>query len=173
MDTFEWTKIGGAFCGALLFFLLLNWGTEIIYHSGQDGYGEDKLAYYLDIEVSTEEKEESSEEIVDFSVLLASADIEKGKKVFGKCKSCHKLDNGANGVGPHLYKVVNRDIGSIEGFKYSKALLALEGAWSVEELNKYLTKPTDYAPGTAMNFAGLKKDKDRADLIEYLKTLSE
>jgi cytochrome c len=173
MDTFEWTKIGGAFCGALLFFLLLNWGTEIIYHSGQDGYGEDKLAYYLDIEVSTEEKEESSEEIVDFSVLLASADIEKGKKVFGKCKSCHKLDNGANGVGPHLYKVVNRDIGSIEGFKYSKALLALEGAWSVEELNKYLTKPTDYAPGTAMSFAGLKKDKDRADLIEYLKTLSE
>ena len=173
MDTFEWTKIGGAFCGALLFFLLLNWGTEIVYHSGQDGYGEDKLAYYLDIEVSTEEKEESSEEIVDFSVLLASADIEKGKKVFGKCKSCHKLDNGANGVGPHLYKVVNRDIGSIEGFKYSKALLALEGAWSVEELNKYLTKPTDYAPGTAMNFAGLKKDKDRADLIEYLKTLSE
>ena len=173
MDTFEWTKIGGAFCGALLFFLLLNWGTEVIYHSGQDGYGEDKLAYYLDIEVSIDEKEESSEEVVDFSVLLASADIEKGKKVFGKCKSCHKLDDGANGVGPHLYKVINRDIGSIEGFKYSKALLALEGAWSVEELNKYLTKPTDYAPGTAMNFAGLKKDKDRADLIEYLKTLSE
>ena len=173
MDTFEWTKIGGAFCGALLFFLLLNWGTEVIYHSGQDGYGEDKLAYYLDIEVSIDEKEESSEEVVDFSVLLASADIEKGKKVFGKCKSCHKLDDGANGVGPHLYKVINRDIGSIEGFKYSKALLALEGAWSVDELNKYLTKPTDYAPGTAMNFAGLKKDKDRADLIEYLKTLSE
>jgi cytochrome c len=173
MDTFEWTKIGGAFCGALLFFLLLNWGTEVIYHSGQDGYGEDKLAYYLDIEVSIDEKEESSEEVVDFSVLLASADIEKGKKVFGKCKSCHKLDDGANGVGPHLYKVINRDIGSIEGFKYSKALLALEGAWSVEELNKYLTKPTDYAPGTAMSFAGLKKDKDRADLIEYLKTLSE
>ena len=173
MDTFEWTKIGGAFCGALLFFLLLNWGTEVIYHSGQDGYGEDKLAYYLDIEVSIDEKEESSEEVVDFSVLLASADIEKGKKVFGKCKSCHKLDDGANVVGPHLYKVINRDIGSIEGFKYSKALLALEGAWSVEELNKYLTKPTDYAPGTAMSFAGLKKDKDRADLIEYLKTLSE
>ena len=105
--------------------------------------------------------------------MLASADIEKGKKVFGKCKSCHKLDDGANGVGPHLYKVINRDIGAIEGFKYSKVLMSLEGVWSIDELNKYLTKPSEYAPGTAMSFAGLKKDKDRADLIEYLNTLPE
>ena len=52
MDTFELTKIGGALCGALLFFLLLNWGTEIIYHSDDDYYGEQKLAYYLGIEYS-------------------------------------------------------------------------------------------------------------------------
>ncbi len=173
MDTFEWTKIGGALCGALLFFLLLNWGTEIIYHNSEDYYGEEKLAYYLEIESDDDETEVSSEEVVDFATLLASADIEKGKKVFGKCKSCHKLDDGANGVGPHLYKVINREIGSIEGFKYSKALMAREGVWSIEELNKYLTKPSEYAPGTAMSFAGLKKDKDRADLIEYLNTLPE
>ena len=144
MDTFEWTKIGGALCGALLFFLMLNWSTEIIYHSEDDHYGEEKLAYYLEIEVSDDEKEGRSEEVIDFATLLASADIEKGKKVFGKCKSCHKLDDGANGVGPHLYKVINRDIGSIEGFKYSKALMGLEGVWSIEELNKYLTKPVSY-----------------------------
>ena len=173
MDTFEWTKIGGALCGAFLFFLLLNWGTEIIYHGDDDYYGEQKLAYYLEIEDSADAKEESIETVVDFATLLASADIEKGKKVFGKCKSCHKLDDGANGVGPHLYKVINRDIGAIEGFKYSKALMGLEGVWSIEELNKYLTKPSEYAPGTAMSFAGLKKDKDRADLIEYLNTLSD
>ena len=98
MDTFEWTKIGGALCGALLFFLLLNWGTEIIYHSHDDYYGEEKLAYYLEVEVSNDEKEESSEEVVDFATLLASADVEKGKKVFGKCKSCHKLEDGAIGA---------------------------------------------------------------------------
>ena len=172
MDTFELTKIGGAFCGALLFFLLLNWGTEIIYHSDDDYYGEQKLAYYIEIENIADE-EETTENAVDFATLLASADIEKGKKVFGKCKSCHKLDDGANGVGPHLYRVINRDIGSVEGFKYSKVLMGLEGVWSIEELNKYLTKPSEYAPGTAMSFAGLKKDKDRADLIEYLNTLSE
>ena len=57
MDTFEWTKIGGALCGALLIFLLLNWGTEIIYHSHDDYYGEEKLAYYLEVEVSDDEKE--------------------------------------------------------------------------------------------------------------------
>ena len=173
MDTFEWTKIGGALCGALLFFLMLNWSIEIIYHSEDDLYGEEKLAYYLEIEVSDDEKEEGTEEVIDFATLLANADIEKGKKVFGKCKSCHKLDDGANGVGPHLYNVINRDIGSIEGFKYSKALMGIEGVWSIEELNKYLTKPSEYAPGTAMSFAGLKKDKDRADLIEYLNTLPE
>ena len=145
MDTFEWTKIGGALCGALLIFLLLNWGTEIIYHSHDDYYGEEKLAYYLEVEVSDDEKEESNEEVVDFATLLASADIEKGKKVFG----------------------------SIEGFKYSKVLAGLEGVWNIEELNKYLTKPSEYAPGTAMSFAGLKKDKDRANLIEYLNSLSE
>ena len=173
MDTFEWTKIGGALCGALLFFLMLIWSTEIIYHSEDDHYWEEILAFYLEIDVSGDEKEEGTEEVIDFATLLASADIEKGKKVFGKCKSCHKLDDGANGVGPHLYKVINRDIGSIEGFKYSKALMGIEGVWSIEELNKYLTKPSEYAPGTAMSFAGLKKDKDRADLIEYLNTLSE
>ena len=102
MDTFEWTKIGGALCGALLFFLLLNWGTEIIYHSSDDQYGEEKLAYYLEIEVSDDLEEKSTEEAIDFTTLLASADIEKGKKVFGKCKSCHKLDDGANGVGRHF-----------------------------------------------------------------------
>ena len=169
MDTFEWTKIGGALCGALLVFLLLNWGTEIIFHND----GKQKLAYYLEVEDSGDEKEEGAEKAVDFATLLASADIEKGKKVFGKCKACHKLDDGANGVGPHLYKVINRGIGAIEGYKYSKALMGLEGIWSIEELNKYLTKPSEYAPGTAMSFAGLKKDKDRADLIEYLNTLSE
>ena len=59
MDTFEWTKIGGAVCGALLLFLLLNWGTEIIYHSDDDYYGEQKLAYYLEIEDSADEEEDT------------------------------------------------------------------------------------------------------------------
>ena len=79
MDTFEWTKIGGAVCGALLLFLLLNWGTEIIYHSNDDYYGEQKLAYYLEIEGSSDEEKENTEKVVDFATLLASADIEKGK----------------------------------------------------------------------------------------------
>ena len=77
MDTFEWTKIGGAVCGALLFFLLLNWGTEIIYHDHDNNYGKQKLAYYLEIEDSGDEKEDSAEKVVDFAELLASADIEK------------------------------------------------------------------------------------------------
>ncbi len=173
MDTFEWTKIMGAFCGALLFFLLLNWGTEIIYHQDHDHHGEQKLAYYLDVETENEEEIDSEVEEVDFLALLENGDIDKGKKVFGKCKSCHKLKKGENGVGPHLYGIIGRAIASVEGFKYSKALVGLQGGWDVEELNKYLTKPAGYAPGTVMSFAGLKKDSDRANLIHYLSSLNK
>jgi cytochrome c len=173
MDTFEWTKIVGALCGSFLFFLLLNWGTEIIYHESTDHHGEDKLAYYLEVEVETEKKLEGEVEEVDFLALLDNADIEKGKKVFGKCKSCHKLGDGENGVGPHLYRIIGRKMASVEGFKYSKALVGLGGNWNQDELNQYLTKPSNYAPGTAMSFAGLKKDKDRANIIAYLKNTSE
>ena len=170
MDTFEWTKIVGAFCGALLFFLLLNWGTEIIYHEGGEHHGEEKLAYYLEVEVEDKEEIEGPVEEVDFLALLENADAEKGKKVFGKCKSCHKLQKGENGVGPHLYGIIGRKTASVEGFKYSNALVGLKGVWDPEELNKYLTKPAGYAPGTNMSFAGLKKNTDRANLIGYLIT---
>ena len=173
MDTFEWTKIMGAFCGALLFFLLLNWGTEIIYHESHDHHGEEKLAYYLDVETENNEEMESEVEEVDFLALLENADMDKGKKVFGKCKSCHKLKKGENGVGPHLYGIIEREIASVQGFKYSKALIGLQGVWDIEALNKYLTKPAGYAPGTAMSFAGLKKDSDRANLIQYLISLNK
>ena len=57
--------------------------------------------------------------------------------------------------------------------KYSKALIGLQGVWDIEALNKYLTKPAGYAPGTAMSFAGLKKDSDRANLIQYLNSLNK
>ena len=172
MDTFEWTKIMGAFCGALLFFLLLNWVTEIIYHESHDHHGEQKLAYYLEVEAENIEEMKSEVEEVDILALLENADIDKGKKVFGKCKSCHKLNEGENGVGPHLYGIIGRQIASVQGFKYSKALVGLQGVWDVEELNKYLAKPAGFAPGTAMSFAGLKKDADRANLIQYLSSIN-
>lgn len=107
--------------------------------------------------------------------LLASADIAKGEKLTKKCASCHKFEKGgANGVGPGLYGVVGSAKASHDGFtKYSDGLKAKGGEWTYEDLNHFLYKPKDFIAGTAMAFNGLKKTQDRADLIAYLRTLSD
>ena len=88
--------------------------------------------------------------------------------MFRKCRACHKVEEGKNGVGPSLWSVVGRPIASVDGYSYSDALSGLEGSWTLADLDAFLTKPKDYAPGTKMAFAGLKKPEDRINLIVYL-----
>ena len=111
----------------------------------------------------------------DITAMLASADADKGKRVFNKCKSCHKVDKGGkNGIGPNLWNIVNSTPASVDGFGYSKALSGMtDKPWNYENLNAFLLKPRDYAKGTKMTFAGLKKDSDRANVIAYLRSLSD
>ena len=97
-----------------------------------------------------------------------SADVKKGKKVFNKCKACHVADKEKNKVGPHLVGMFGRKAGTVEGFKYSKAMKDSGIEWSAETLTQYLKKPKDYVPGTKMVFAGLKKDSQIENLIAYL-----
>lgn len=106
LDTMTLTKVVGSLCGALLVFLLGNWVAEEVYHMGGAHGEEYAVGYYIEVETAEEEFEE--EEEVDFAELVAMADTGKGAKVFGKCKACHKLEDGANGTGPHLYQVVDR-----------------------------------------------------------------
>lgn len=105
---------------------------------------------------------------------LAEGDAAAGEKVFRKCKSCHQVGDGAkNRIGPVLTGIVDNEIASVEDFKYSKAFLAKkeEGlVWTEEVLDTYLTKPKKFIPGTKMSFSGLKKEKQRADIIAYLST---
>lgn len=108
--------------------------------------------------------------------LLAEADPADGESQARKCAACHTFDQGgANKVGPNLYNVVGQPKANNSGFSYSDALASFEDPkeWTYESLNKFLLKPTDYVEGTKMNFAGLKKASDRADLIAYLRTLSD
>ncbi len=169
-DTMTVTKVGGAFCGALLAFLLLNWLADGIY-SSEGRHGEHaEAAYVIEVEGTDDEHAEEGEG-VDMVALVASADVGKGAKVFSKCKACHKLEDGAKGVGPSLFGIVGKDIASFAGFGYSAGMSALEGDWTIEALNAFLTKPKEYAAGTKMSFAGLKKDSDRANLIAYLNTI--
>ena len=138
-----------------------------------------ELAYQIDIpEVS--DSGAQAEEVDIFAVLpeitplLASADMGNGEKLFKKCASCHtQVKGGENKVGPAMWGIVNRSKGSMEGFAYSGALVEFGGDWNVEELNKFLLKPKKYIAGTKMNYNGIKKDQDRADLIKWLSSLSD
>ena len=101
-------------------------------------------------------------------------DVALGKKVFKKCAACHSIvKGGKNNIGPALYNVVGRQIGSISDYKYSKALSAYGKEWTFEELNGYLTKPAKWINGTKMAFAGLRKESDRASVIKYLNQNSD
>lgn len=168
LDTMTITKVVGAVCGSLLIFLFGSWAADAIYGTPEQ-HGEEEHAQAYAIEIAEAEPAgETAEEGPPFAEILAAADAGAGEKVFGKCKTCHKID-GANGTGPHLNGVVDRPKASIAGFGYSDALLAMAAdAWSPENLNAFLTNPKGYMPGTKMNFAGLAKVEDRANLIAYL-----
>jgi len=106
--------------------------------------------------------------------LLASADVQSGMKLAKKCTACHEFSmDGKNKTGPMLWNIVDANKGMKDGFKYSEALVGMGGKWDYEALNAFLYKPKAYIKGTKMNFAGLKKPTDRANMIAYLRSLAE
>ncbi|MGV6850484.1 MAG: c-type cytochrome [Marinibacterium sp.] len=168
MDTMTGTKVAAALCGSLLVFLLAKWAAEEIYHVG--GHGE---ASYV-IETGGGDDAGAAEDTgPTFEEVLASADVDKGAKVFKKCASCHKIEDGVNATGPSLYGVVGRAVGTEPGFGYSAPMAGHGGDWTPEALNVFLTNPKGEVPGTAMSFAGLKKITDRANVIAYLDSLDD
>jgi len=113
-------------------------------------------------------------ELDPIAAKLPGADPQRGAKIFLQCQACHTASPGAAAtVGPNLWQVVGRPIASQPGFEYSDGLKSLTGDWDYEALNRYLFQPAEVAPGTRMLFAGVKRVEDRADLIAYLRTLSD
>ena len=107
--------------------------------------------------------------ILIFSIANA-ADPVNGKKVFKKCAACHSLQQGKNKIGPPLNNLLGRKAGSVEGYKYSKAMKNSSVVWNEESLDKFLTKPRKFIPKTKMSFRGIKKKSLRDDLISFLKS---
>ena len=177
MDSFEINKIVACILIVALVFIGLANFSEILYEVEKP-----KIAHYqiegvesVQSASSTTVAEETpvveEESIIE---LLAAADIDKGAKVFKKCSQCHVVEkDGSNKIGPALWNIVNKDIGSKEDFKYSNAMAAFEGDWTYEQLNSYLLNPKKYIEGTKMAFAGLKKSSDRANVILYLRSFSD
>ena len=180
-NTMTITKAAGALIGSLLFLLLASWAASSLYHVGFSGHvaeGEEiPQAYSIAVEdagAGGGDGAAAADAGPDFATVFASADAAAGEKVFGKCKSCHKLD-GADGVGPHLNGVVGRAVASAAGFAYSdamKAHVADAPTWEPEPLELFLADPKGVVPGTKMSFAGLKKVEDRANLIAYLQSVN-
>ncbi|KQU64979.1 cytochrome C [Aminobacter sp. DSM 101952] len=106
---------------------------------------------------------------------LATSDVEKGRTAFSRhCAYCHnaKPDEGSN-EGPTLWNVVGRDKASVANRRYSEALLAWQGVWTYEDLNKFLLEPMVTTPGVYMEMPGVPDETERTNLIAYLRTLSE
>ena len=171
MDSFEFNKIAGALLGSLLFLVGLNIAPEAIFAPAKPA----KPGYLIEIpkgdavETAKAAPEESIEK------LLASASVERGQSVAKICGTCHTFDKGGpNRVGPNLFGIVgdNRGEGR-NGFNFSAAMKAKGGTWTFDDLNQFLTNPKAFVPGTAMGFAGISKDSQRADVIAYLRTLSD
>lgn len=113
-------------------------------------------------------------EIDSIVPMMASAEVEAGIKVAKKCTACHSFDEGGpNKIGPNLYGIMGRSVAAGDGFAYSGALQEKSSeTWDYETMNAFLAKPKDWAPGTKMTFAGLKKTGDRANVVAYLRSLA-
>lgn len=169
MDSTDFNKIAGGVIGAFLLFLLLHFAAGKIYDTRPTHAHDEPLAFALEVESDEPDpKGGKNEPAVDYAALVAKADLANGEKLFRKCKSCHKLEDGANGVGPTLWGVVGRDIASAAGFGYSGALTGLEGDWTLTAMSGFLKNPKEYAKGNKMAFGGIKDAQDRVDLIAYL-----
>lgn len=174
MSGIELNKIFGAIILAMLIAMVAGMISRGLVPTGSQG--EERVIAFAPPEVAGDagaaaEVEEAEPAI---ETLLASADVASGEKIFKKCASCHDVAKGGpNKVGPGLYGIVGNDIAMHDGFAYSDALTGKEGAWTFEALNGFLKKPREWAPGTKMGFAGLRKIEDRADVIVYLRSLAD
>ncbi len=171
-DTMTLTKIIGGLCGTFLVFLLGSWAAQTVYGTGEAGHGEHEQAYTVAIpdKAPAADAAAPADAGPSFEEVFASADATAGEAVFRNCRTCHKLEDGANATGPSLYGVVGRQVDTEAGYTYSGALEAVFDVWTPEHLNTFLTNPKAAAPGTKMSFAGLSKVQDRANLIAYLAT---
>jgi len=170
MNSFEINKI----ITAILVTILVVFGIGKISNIIFDKDNENIVAYKVEAPKGTPGEANANETNVDLNALFATADVAHGEKIFKKCKACHSINaGGGNKIGPKLWNVMFRPVGSIADYKYSKALSSYGKEWNWEEMNGFLIKPSQWIKGNKMGFAGLKDERDRASVILYLNQNSD
>ncbi|HEY1735010.1 MAG TPA: cytochrome c family protein [Methylovirgula sp.] len=171
LDSFEFNKMAGALLGALLFTV----GTGILSDAIFSHHELEKPGYALPSAPegggAGGEKPAAGAPLAD---LLAKADPKRGEADTRPCQACHNFEKGAGvKIGPPLYGVVGRPKGSIAGFDYSAGMKAKGGNWTYEDINTFITDPKAFVSGTKMTFSGVPDAEKRADILSYLRTLSD
>ena len=174
MDSFEINKILAAILMVALIIIGIGKLTNLIFYVEKPETPGYAVKVEQTVVASTQSDPATNDVKTDIAALMAMGDLTNGEKVFKKCAACHSIAKGGkNAIGPALYNVVSRKVGSIDDYKYSKALSEYGKEWTFEELNGYLIKPAKWIKGTKMAFAGLRKEKDRASVILYLNQNSD
>ena len=178
MNSFEINKIVGVFLMSVLIITVIGQVGNLLVEAEE--LEESVYTVAGTEEPAVTEEPAAAEEVAAEPVLepiaplLTAASVESGKKLARKCALCHTLKKGGlHKIGPNLWDIVGADKARWENFSYSAAVAGVGGSWGYEELNAWVAKPGAYIPGTKMTFNGLKEPEDRADLIAYLRTLSD
>ncbi|HYM33271.1 MAG TPA: cytochrome c family protein [Candidatus Cybelea sp.] len=174
MNGFELNKIIGAVLFCLLVIMSIRIVGDIIVHPVKLKENAYKVEVPKEEGAATAAAAAKPEPDKPIETLLAAADPKKGEQTGKVCLTCHTFDKGQpNKIGPNLYGIVGEKLAEVPNFSFSDAMLKKGGSWGYDELYQFLKSPKDYIPGTKMTFVGLPKAEDRANVIAFLRTLSD
>ncbi len=177
MESFEFDKIVIAIAIALFTIIMSSDIGSIFYIPQPTPLKKGFKVEVPDVSLGASSESQGLPKVIDIAAVVAAGNSENGKQIFHKCAVCHTIAKGEpNKIGPNLWDIVGAPTARYTDYTYSSAMQnhgKEGGVWGFEQLYRYLYAPRVYIPGTKMAFAGLKKDSDRADLIAYLRTMSD